>query len=170
MPPSRISSQPMATWLCEGEPALQLLFGGELLVLLQTQFTHLGLALGTLGPAYLRTFVTSDVDVLRWEDLHDLVEDVGAELHHLGIAHAEHVVADAPPADHVVGTSGAAELWIGCQCALHVSGHLNLGDDLDMAFSSIAYDLACLVLGIEATVGDGVVRAEVTPYHGALAL
>ena len=152
-----------------GEPALQFLFGSELLVLLQAQFAHLGLALGTFLPAHLGTFVTADVDVLRGEDVHDFVEDVCAELHHFGIAHAEHIVADAPPADDVVGTTRAAQLRIGSQGALHVAGHLDFGNHLDVAFGSIANNLAGFLLREIAGIGDGVVRTEVTSDHRALA-
>ena len=123
-----------------GEPTLQTLFGRELLVLLQAQFAHLGLALGTFLPAHL-----------------------------VGIAHTEHIVADAPPADDVVGTTRAAQLRIGSQSALHMAGHLDLGNHLDVAFGGIAHDFEGLLLGEVAGIGDGIVRTEVTSDHRALA-
>ena len=77
------------------EPGLQLVFLGVLRCILQSQLADLRLAFGTGFPAFFRTFVSSDVNIGRREDIHDFIEHILGELQGLFIPAAQHVGEDS---------------------------------------------------------------------------
>ena len=129
-----------------------------------------GLALGAFLPTGSRGLVAADVDFLGGEDVHDLLQHVLAELIGLLIAKAQHLVAHAPHAPHLVGAARAAHVGIGSQGTEHVAGHVDLGDYGDVSLRGVAHDLTRLVLCVVASVGNTVIDSRVAPQHGHAAL
>ena len=140
-----------------------------LAVVLQLQFTDLGLALRTVLPAHLGALVAADVDKPGGEDVAELAENGLDERQHVGIAGTEHVFADAPHLPDGVGSARAAEGRIDVEGSLHVAGQVDFGDDVDIALGSVTHNLAALVLRVVATVGLAVVESRVTAYDRLLA-
>ena len=152
------------------KPCLQLVFLRVAIDVLQSQLGNLGLAVGTLLPTVLRTLVATDVDVVRREDVHNLVDNVLGKLQCLGLAGTHNLIYNAEVLAYLVRTAGAAEVVVGCKGSLHVARHINLGDNGDVAFGSVAYNLACVVLCVVARNRHVVVLARVGGGDGARAL
>ena len=109
------------------------------------------------------------MDVLRREDVHEFGEHVLEEGVHFLIAGAEDVVGNAPAGPDLIGTAGAAQLWISGQGSHHVAGEVDLRDHDNAAFGSIVHDFLHLVLGVEAAVADAVVGVPVHLDDGTVA-
>ena len=59
---------------------------------LETELPYLGLAVTALLPTYLRTLVTSDVDIFLWEKLCNLCNYIFKEYHRAFLTGTDHVV------------------------------------------------------------------------------
>ena len=127
---------------------MQLVFLGVLRCILQSQFADLRLAFGTGFPAFFRTFVSSDVNIGRREDIHDFIEHILGELQGLFIPAAQHVGEDSELSCHFIRTSGTAQLRIRSEGSQHVSRHIYFGDDGDIAFGCISDDFLGFFLGV----------------------
>ena len=150
--------------------ALQTFLGRVSVLGLQMQSLDACLALGAILPSHLRALVATYVDILRREELCDLLEHVVDESQNLVVASAENVVRDAPLLPYLVRTAGASKLGIGCKSRLHMSWQVNLRNDGDVAVGCILHDVAYLLLCVEAVVGYAVVLAYVMTDNGLLAL
>ena len=139
------------------EIALQILLGSVLLVALYAQLLDASLTLGTLLPTGLGALVATDVDVLRGENLHNLGQHVLDETQSGIVAGTENLVGNAPHGPHVIRTTGATQFGISMQGTHHVTGHVYLGDDGDVALGSILDQLLGLLLGVETAIGDTIV-------------
>ena len=107
--------------------------------------------------------------ILRGEEADDLIEHTLCELKGLLLARTEYLVENAPVGLHLIRAARAAQVGIGSQCSLHVSGHIDLGNDRDEAVGSIGHNLAYLVLRVVSAIALVVVEARVAPHHRALA-
>ena len=110
------------------------------------------------------------MDKFGWEDVRKLLQHVLAESINLLVAEAEHVQIDAPSVSHLVRTSRASELGIGGESSLHVSRHVNLGDDGDVSLACVLHDFASLILSVESAVFSLVVHHRVESDDGARTL
>ena len=102
----------------------------ELVVVLESFDT---LALGTLGaltPVLHRSFVTTDMDVLRGEDRHDFVEDIFEELEGLLIPDTYVGVLEGPFVE-------TAQFGISSEDLVAMSREFDLGDDRDAESGSV---------------------------------
>ena len=123
---------------------LQLTGIGQALVFhfLLTQFVLL--------PGHGGTLVTADMNVRIGEDVHQFAQYVFGKLYGLGVGHVEYVGRNAPGNPVLVqAVGGAAEFRIGCHGGYEMSGHVNLGQHLDMTFAGVGYDVAHFLLRIE---------------------
>ena len=143
------------------DEALEILFGGVLLVALDAKSLGTRLTLLALLPAGLRTLVTSDVDVFRREELDYFGKNIVDKGKHIVIACTKHIVGNSPYCPDLIRTACAAKMRIGSQCSLHVARKVNLWDDGDVALSSVVDDVANFVLGIESAIRDAVILAAV---------
>ena len=152
-----------------GHIALQVLLGGAVLVVLESQFADLGLAVGVGFPFLLGALVAPDMDVFRREEVRHFGQDVLQEDHRLFLADVEDLVRDAPFGANLVGTCAAAQFRVGGQRRDHVAGKVDLGDDGDAQFVRVCDDVPDLVLGVVSAVADAVVALPVLGDHRAVA-
>ena len=137
-------------------------------VVLQSQLACLGLTFLAVLPSVLGTLVATDMDELRGEHVAQLAIDGLQEREHLGIAGTEHIIADAPHLPYLVGTARTAQMGIDVESSLHVAWEVNLGDDVDITFGSVAHNLATVVLSVVAAIGLTVEDAAVATDDGLL--
>ncbi|CDF22049.1 uncharacterized protein BN736_01776 [Prevotella sp. CAG:617] len=122
---------------------LQLAGVGHALVL------HFLLTLGILLPGRGGALITADVNVGIGEDVHQFADDVLGKLYGLRVGHVEYVGRNAPGHPVLVqSVGGAAEFGIGCHGGHEVSGHVNFGQNLDVAFAGIGHYVTHLFLRI----------------------
>ena len=132
-----------------------------------TQLLELLLTEGVRLPLSGRALVATDVEVGIGEDIAQLGDDVLGKLHGLGIGHVEHIRADATIDPHLRGVVGVTTvLGIGMHSSHEVSGHVHLGQYVDMTLSGIAYHLSHLLLGIvEGAILATRLRTFASPIH-----
>ena len=128
------------------------------------------LAFRTFCPTLCRRFVASDMDKFGWENVREFFQHVLAESINLLVAEAEHVQIDAPSVSHLVRTARTSELGIGGESSLHVSWHVNLGDDGDVSLACVLHYFASLILSVESAVFSLVVHHRVESHDGARTL
>ena len=104
------------------------------------------------------------------KDVHHFVKHVLNELHGRLVTGAEHIVRHAPATPHLVWSTRATQPRIRCQSRLHVTGQVDFRDDVNMTLSGILYKVAELLLGIKATIADGVINPTVATDNGAVAI
>ena len=150
--------------------ALQTLFGRVTTFGLQVFLADKGLTLRTLLPTFLGAFVAADVNVGRGENICHLIEHVVDEFVGFRVAGTKHIVRNAPMLAHLVGSSGASKFGVGGQSGDHVTGQVDFGNHRDVAFGSVAHNVATLLLGVKSTVRATVVFAGVMTDHGLSAL
>ena len=119
-------------------------------VVLKSELCDLGLAVSTCLPTYLRTLISSDVNVFSREELANLCEDVLKELHCLLSTYAKHVVCNTPHAPHLIRTASTAILRICCKSCEHMSWKVDLRDDGNALCSSVFQDLLYFLLSVIA--------------------
>lgn len=122
---------------------------------------------GVFFPLGFGALITADMNELAGEDVHDLGEDISAELDGFGFG-VKDSVADAPP-HHDFGGFAVAEFGICGDGSNHMTGHIYFRDNGDMAFGGVGDDFAEFVLGVEATVRDVVVLGGVPSDDGSWA-
>ena len=137
--------------------ALQLLLHRAVFRVLQPQLLGLGLADRTLLPRHLRALVAAYVNHLTREHVYQLGQHTLDEFHSLGISHAKHIVGDAPAGPYCIRTTATTQFRVGAQGSQHVTWHIYLRHDIDIAFLGIFHDFAALLLGIVAPIACTVV-------------
>ena len=121
----------------------------ERVVVLETFALHACLTLGALTPVLHRSFVTTDVDVLRGEDRHDFVEDIFEELEGLLIPDTYIGVLEGPFVE-------TAQLGISSEDLVAMSREFDLGDDRDAeAGSVVEYGMDVLQAVVAAVAPRG---------------
>ena len=110
------------------------------------------------------------MDIFRWEDVHDFVEDILDKCHCGVIAGTKHIFCHAPLGPYIHLLACATKLRIGSNGGAHVPRHIYFGDYIDIAFGGIFHYFACLLLCVVATVRLAVPFAGKTTYHGLLAV
>ena len=108
------------------------------------------------------------MDELRGEHIAQLAIDDLQEREHIGVAGTEHIIADTPHLPYLVGTARTAQMGIDVEGSLHMAREVDLGDDVDITFGSIAHNLATVVLGVVAAIGLTVEHAAVATDDGLL--
>ena len=120
---------------------MQLFYAGEsfLLNAAQAVFVRSPLCGGTLVAAY--------VYIWEGENLRDIVQYAFKELYYSVVANVQNILRySAVNAYRVFFCRVAAELGVGGNCGYHVSGHVNLGQDIYIEFAGILYYFAQVVL------------------------
>ena len=141
---------------------LELVLSAVFLCCRQSQLLNLCLTLGTLFPTVLGTFVSADMDELRGEYIAKFAQHFLEEYESLRVAAAKHVTTDSPIGFHRVGTALASKIGEHVKGSHHVAGQIDFRDDIDVSLSSIAHNLATIVLGIVASVALTVVDTHVS--------
>ena len=126
--------------------ALKVVLGLMVLIILESEFGDLCLAVRTFLPAYLRAFVSTDVYIFGREKFAYFSEDILKELHGLFLSDAENVVGDTPVTPYFVGTACTSELRISCKRSKHMARKVNLRNYSNALCSCIFQDLLYLVL------------------------
>ena len=147
------------------EIALQMVFGGLFALALDAFVFDALLAEVARLPTVARTLVTADVDVFRGEHVDDFAQHVFHELEGLLLTRAQHVGKHAPRVFHLVRTARATVFRISSKSRHHVAGHIDFGDDGDVAVGSVAHDVAALFLSIKTAVANTIVDAGITTDH-----
>ncbi len=137
------------------EPRLKFVF------VFESSLFHSLLLGGVFFPLGLGALITADVNELAGEDVHDLGEDVAAELDRFGFG-VEDSVTHSPP-HHNFSWFAVTEFGICGDGSDHMARHIYFGDNGDVAFCGVRDDFAEIVLGVEATVRDVVVLGSVSP-------
>ena len=148
--------------------ALQLLLHRAVFRVLQPQLLSLGLADWTLLPSDLRALVATHVNHLTREHLYQLGQDTLDEFHSLGITHTKHIIGDAPTGPYFIRTTATAQFRVGAQGSQHVTWHIYLRHDIDIAFLGIFHDFAALLLGVVATIASTVVPTGIMANNSLL--
>ena len=126
------------------------------------------LASRALLPSLRGCLVAADMYYLRGEDVHDFRQHVLHKLIYPFVAHAEHILIYSPVVANLIRASRTSQFRIAGQCCQHVSGHVYLRNNGDMAGLGIGHYFAGFLLSIVATVGDMVVDVGVgTDYRSA---
>ena len=102
----------------------------ERMLVLEPLALHTCLTLGALAPVLHRSFVATDVDVLRGEDRHDFVEDIFEELEGLLIPDTYVGVLKGPFVE-------TAQLGISSEDLVAMPRELDLRDDRDAETGSV---------------------------------
>ena len=134
------------------EVSLQLSLCWEAVRALQAETFDFSLTAWTSLPTSTWSLVTTKVDILRWEDVDNLVENIVYELVGLRVTCTEDVWEYAPSLSYFIRTTSTTELWISSQCAEHVARHINLRDNSDVTISCILHNFTHLILCIVTTV------------------
>ena len=99
------------------EPALQLLFGVEILAVFK------GLAFETGFPIVLGAVASTHMEVFAWEEFYDFVDDVEEEIEGLLVAGTEYGIWRPAGAEgNLLRLAGAGKLWLGGQDGTAVTG------------------------------------------------
>ena len=130
-----------------GDYALEFVFGREPAFGLYAKFRYALLAFRTLLPSCFRAFVTSDMDIFRWENVHYFIKHVVDKCKGRVISRTQHVGRHSPSAPYTVWPSCTAKTGVGRKCCKHVSRQVNLRDYGDMASGRVLHDIACLLFG-----------------------
>ncbi len=148
-----------------GHIALQVMFCGMAVTVLQSQFLNASLTSRTFFPACLGRLVTTNMDVLRRKDLHHFGQHSLQKGECLLLAGAEHIVEHTPFTGYLIGTTGTTQLGISSQRCQHMTGQVHFGDDGDVPLLRIFYHLFQLLFGVESAMGYTVILARVAADH-----
>ena len=99
-------------------------------------------------------------------------DNVLGKLNSLGVGHVEHVGTDTAVYPHLGSIARVArELWVCSQCGNEMSGHIDLGQHVNVALGSVTHNiphlLLCVVEGAILAVG---LRALACPIYLAVLL
>ena len=109
------------------------------------------------------------MNIFRGEDIHNFIKHIFDEEHSGIVSGTKHFRCNSPLSPHFIGPSCAAEMRVRSESRSHVSGHINLRDYVNVAFCSIAHNLLCLFLGVEAAHRLAVPFSGKTSNDGFLA-
>ena len=124
------------------EPTLQLL------LILQAFLGHPALAFFARRPTDLGGFIASDVNPWAGKQFHHLIQNSLQESKSAVVARAIDVLENAPTCGNFQGQSSAPQFRVRRQGCRTVSGHLYLGNHLDVTGSCIGHHLSNLLLRI----------------------
>ena len=134
-------------------------------------FLNATLAVGVALPGRRGTLVAADVDIVVGEHLGDVAQDAFEEVDGLVLADVQHVGADAARNAHGVGFRWvAAELRICRHDGHHVAGHVDFGDDFDVALLGVGHDFAQVVERVVAAAAVFRIVVERGAVRGVVAL
>ena len=126
------------------EVALQLAIVG------QSQFPVFGLTFCVALPLRGGAFVAADVEVVVREEGNEFGKNVLGKLHSGGVGHVEHVGGNAAVDPHRGSGLGVAAIFgVRSHGGNEVTGHIHLGNYLDVAFLGISHHVLNLLLGVE---------------------
>ena len=114
----------------------------------QPELPDLGLTVTAALPTYLRTLVTSDVDILIWEEVGYFSEYIFKEYHCLLFSYTKNILRNAPLLPYFIWSSCTSQLRVCCKSCLHMTRKVDFRDDLDALCSSIGNNLSDLVLSV----------------------
>ena len=136
------------------------------------ELTDLCLTLRAFLPSYLRTLVTTDMNILRREELCNFRKNIFKEGIDLLVAGTENIIRDTPSCPDMVRSTGTSQLRISSKGRKHVTRKVDFRNDFDTFCGSICDDLADLVLSIphSLTIRDAVSRVEILLDAGSTTL
>ena len=108
-------------------------------------------AVGIVFPLVGGTFVAADVDIVVGEHLGDVAEYAFQEVDGFVFSDIQNVLADAARNAHRIGFRRVAtQFGIGRHGCHHMTGHIDFGNDFDVAFLGVGDDFAQVVERVEA--------------------
>ena len=139
------------------EISLKLILFRMLRRILQSQFLNLCLAFRAFLPFQLRTLISSDMNIRRWEDIHNFIDHIFGKLQSRLITATQYFIKDTKLRSRFIRTSRATQLRIGSQSRQHVSRHIDLRYHRNKTIGSILYNLPSFFLRIKSTHRNTVV-------------
>ena len=112
-------------------------------------------------------FVTTNMDDLRWEDIHNLSQYTLYKLIDLRIAHAKYIGIHTPIVAYLIRATSTTQIRIASQSCQHVSRHIDFRDHGDMALLGISHNVASLFLGVETTMRCLIIEVGIGAKNGA---
>ena len=152
------------------DEALQVFFSSVLLVALDTQSLNTSLTLRAIMPTNLWTFVTTYVDVFRWEEFNDFTQYIFNEFQSCIVTGTKHFFRHTPLTPYFVRTTSTTEFRISIQSTHHMTWHINFRNDNNVLVSSIRNDFLNFFLSIETTIRLTIVFARITANHSFCSL
>ncbi len=137
---------------------------------LNAEIRYLLLAVGAFLPSVFGTLVATNVDILRREDVHHLIDDILREPQGLCLAGAQHVLKYTKATSHLVRTARASQFRIRGKRRQHMSRHVNLRNHRDISVSGIFHDFARLLLSVISRYRHSVKLVIAALHDGLLSL
>ena len=123
-----------------------------LLIAFYTQCLDTCLTFRTSLPTHFRTFVTTYMNIFRWENLNDFTQHIVNKLQCLIISGTQYIIRYTPYFPYFIRTACTSQFRISSQSSLHVSRHIDFGNNRNVPVGSISYDFFCFFLSIETTI------------------
>ena len=117
-------------------------------VTLETKLLDLCLAMRTLLPTDLRALISTDMDILRREELCHLGKHILQECHSVLLSCAKHIVSYTPHPPYIVWSSCASKFRICSKSSEHMSWKVNLRNNGNSLGCSIFHHLGDLLLSV----------------------
>ncbi|MPM50107.1 hypothetical protein SDC9_96842 [bioreactor metagenome] len=118
---------------------------------------HAGLAFGASFPARFRSFVTTNMNVLRREKIHHFKQDIFQKSKNRIISCTINIFKNAPALFHFERSACTRQLRIRSQRRHRVARHFNFGNNSNIAIGSIGHHFADLLLRVKSTVNTSVI-------------
>ena len=141
---------------------LQTFFLTMILIRFQAQRFDTCLTFRTFLPSYLRTFVTTYMDILWREDFNQFAIYIFQEFQNLIVAGTKYIIGYSPLSPNFIRSTGTTQFRISGKGSQHVSRKVNLRNNSDITFCGIIYNFLSLFLCIESTIGCIVIFTGVT--------
>ena len=128
------------------------------------------LAFRAFFPTGTRSFVATDMNILRWEDLNDFTHYIFQELHRLVVTDTEHIFKYTPTRAYFVRTTCTSHFGVSSQCGKHVSGQVYFRNYRNVTFLCIFHDLFRFFLSKETAIRRIVILLCVSSDYRTTAL
>ena len=121
---------------------------------LQAFLTDKLLAIQTLLPAALRTFVTTDVEIFAREDFYHFLHYIFQEREHIAFTRTHHQVFYPPNDTWSHFFTGTRKVRISCDSCQFVTWSFEFRNYGDETFSCVSYNVLGFFLSVETAVGS----------------
>ena len=128
------------------------MLGLEFVCIFKSEFFDFSLAVRARLPAYLRAFVTADMDVFGREEFAHFCKDILEEEHCLLFSGTENVVCDTPSAPDFIWAACTAIFRICCEGCKHMSRKVDFRNNGDAFRCRICNNLLYILLRIPAAL------------------
>ena len=121
-------------------------------ITLDSQSFDTSLTLRTFRPFTLRTFITTNMNIFRWEDIHNFCQYIIDKGQYAVVTCTQYLIGYSPYLPNFIRTTGTSQMGISSQCSLHMSRKVNFRNNSDITIGSISYDFFCFFLSVETTI------------------